>query len=161
MTIQVVMTMTNTRYTFMSGDGYYAISGKECFDDQNEDYCGPAIDKLAEYENLKEAGRLIILPCKIGDTVYQPSYRFTECSACGYTPKYKHDMDCEGCCHECDSKCYPYVYEGSVCSLPVNSLGEVLVKVQFKEKWDTSSYKVGSDVFLTRKEAEEIIEKGV
>lgn len=27
-------------------------------------------DKLAHYENLEESGRLIELPCKIGDTVY-------------------------------------------------------------------------------------------
>lgn len=27
-------------------------------------------DKLAEYENLEEQGRLIKLPCKAGDTVY-------------------------------------------------------------------------------------------
>ena len=56
------------RHTFMS-DGYYAISGKENFDDQDENYCGAAIDKLAEYENAEEQGRLIVLPCKIGDTV--------------------------------------------------------------------------------------------
>lgn len=49
------------RHTFMS-DGYYAISGEENFDDQNENYCGAAIDKLAEYENLEEQGRLIVLP---------------------------------------------------------------------------------------------------
>ena len=28
------------------------------------------INKLAHYEDLEEAGRLIELPCKIGDTVY-------------------------------------------------------------------------------------------
>ena len=28
------------------------------------------IDKLAEYEDLEEQGRLISLPCKVGDTVY-------------------------------------------------------------------------------------------
>lgn len=28
------------------------------------------LDKLAHYEDLEEAGRLIELPCKIGDTVY-------------------------------------------------------------------------------------------
>lgn len=27
-------------------------------------------DKLADYENLEEQGRLIKLPCKAGDTVY-------------------------------------------------------------------------------------------
>lgn len=29
-----------------------------------------AISKLAEYEDLEEHGRLIKLPCKVGDTVY-------------------------------------------------------------------------------------------
>ena len=28
------------------------------------------IDRLAEYEDLEEQGRLFILPCKVGDTVY-------------------------------------------------------------------------------------------
>ena len=34
--------------------------------------CGiyQAIQKLAHYENLEEQGRLISLPCKVGDTVY-------------------------------------------------------------------------------------------
>ena len=57
------------RHTFIS-DGYYAISGEENFDDQNEDYCGAAIDKLAEYENAEEQGRLVILPCKVGETIF-------------------------------------------------------------------------------------------
>lgn len=57
------------RHTFMS-DGYYAISGEENFDDQNENYCGAAIDKLAEYENAEEQGRLVILPCKVGDAIF-------------------------------------------------------------------------------------------
>jgi hypothetical protein len=143
------------RYTFNSGDGYWAISGKECFDDQDENYSGPAIDKLAEYENLEEASRLVILPCKIGDTVYQPSYRFTACSAYNYIPKYKHDLDCEGCCCECDSEHFPYVYEGRVCKLEVISNGAVKVYVQFKDKWDASGYNIGRELFLTREEAEE------
>lgn len=57
------------RYTFMS-DGYYAISGEENFDDQDENYCGAAIDKLAYYEDLEEQGRLVILPCKTDDTIF-------------------------------------------------------------------------------------------
>lgn len=28
------------------------------------------IDKLAEYEDLEEQGRLLKLPCKVGDTIY-------------------------------------------------------------------------------------------
>ena len=141
------------RHTFMS-DGYYAISGKECFDDQDENYCGPAITKLAEYENLEESGRLVILPCRIGAAIYQPGYKFTACSACGITPKYKHDIDCEDCCHECDSECYPYIYEGQVRKLEVLSNGEVLVYAQFKDKWDNSGYRVGLEIFLTKETAE-------
>ena len=40
------------------------------------DICGlvketeEALNKLAEYENLEEQGRLIRLPCKVGDVVY-------------------------------------------------------------------------------------------
>nr|DAI50900.1 MAG TPA: hypothetical protein [Caudoviricetes sp.]DAM82854.1 MAG TPA: hypothetical protein [Caudoviricetes sp.] len=33
-----------------------------------EGYC--AMEKLADYEDLDEHGRLIKLPCKVGDTVY-------------------------------------------------------------------------------------------
>ena len=102
------------RYTFMS-DGYYAV--EECYDDQSENYCGPAISRLAEYENLEEAGKLLILPCKIGDTVYQPGYKYTACSAYKYTPKYSHDSGCEGCCCACDSSREPYVYKGTVCEI--------------------------------------------
>lgn len=32
--------------------------------------------KLKEYEDLEEQGRLIKLPCKIGDTVYVPTRNF-------------------------------------------------------------------------------------
>lgn len=34
--------------------------------------------KLAEYENLEEQGRLLKLPCKVGDTVYYISEGFVE-----------------------------------------------------------------------------------
>ena len=44
-----------------------------CFDEGgcNKGCIVPKIyDKLAKYEDAKEHGRLIVLPCKIGDTVY-------------------------------------------------------------------------------------------
>ena len=34
-------------------------------------YVSDALEKLAEYENLEEQGRLIKLPCKVGDTLYR------------------------------------------------------------------------------------------
>lgn len=38
----------------------------------NEECVWLPITKLAEYEDLEEQGLLIRLPCKIGDTVYEP-----------------------------------------------------------------------------------------
>ena len=37
-------------------------------------FVGEAIDKLAEYETADEEGRLVVLPCKIGTSVFQISY---------------------------------------------------------------------------------------
>ena len=34
-----------------------------------EGYC--AMEKLADYEDAEEQGRLVILPCKVGDTLYR------------------------------------------------------------------------------------------
>ena len=52
-----------------------AISGKdinELLDESNENQMckTKAYYKLQEYEDLEEQGRLIKLPCKVGDTVY-------------------------------------------------------------------------------------------
>lgn len=120
---------------------------------------GKAIRKLAYYEDMEEQGKLAILPCKIGDTVYQPSYKFTECTACNYQPKYSRDIECEGCEAECDSICNPYIHVGRVVEMHVLSNGEVVVKIQFTEKWDTSHYTVGKTVFLSKEEAEAALNK--
>lgn len=119
------------RHTFMS-DGYYAISGEENFDDQNENYCGAAVDKLAEYENMEEQGRLLILPCKIGDTIYQTKYK----CVCTVGHKYLHNT----------------------CNSPIECTKCRAVKVK---RWVVESTfsidmldRIGVDFFLTREEAE-------
>lgn len=40
---------------------------------KNHDYISAA-EKLAEYEDLEEQGRLVKLPCKVGDTVYNTTW---------------------------------------------------------------------------------------
>ena len=35
------------------------------------------VEKLAEYENAEEEGRLVVLPCKVGDTVWMVHQRLT------------------------------------------------------------------------------------
>ena len=37
---------------------------------ESDEYKGKAVDKLAEYEDLEEQGKLLKLPCKIGQRVY-------------------------------------------------------------------------------------------
>ena len=37
-----------------------------------------AINKLAEYETAEDEGRLVVLPCKVGDTVYVIENRHIE-----------------------------------------------------------------------------------
>lgn len=120
---------------------------------------GKAIRKLAYYEDLEEQGKLAVLPCKIGDTVYQPSYKFTKCSAYDYEPRYAHDSECECCEAECDSVCNPYIHVGKVVEMRINELskGEVTVRVRFTEKFDSSYYTIGQSVFLSKEEAEAVL----
>jgi len=99
------------RLTQMS-DGYYAVGSADCWEDQNEEYSGPAIDRLAAYEDIglepeevanglkairqalalslelqvyheigthdhlrelvqaEKEGRLVMLPCKVGEPAH-------------------------------------------------------------------------------------------
>ena len=117
------------RHTFMSDD-YYAISGEENFDDQNENYCGAAIDKLAEYENLEEQGRLVILPCKVGTPVYFiPFYKCLNGKCCWL----KH-----GNCNK---------------EHPIERCPKEILETKYR----LDMYLSGTKVFLTREEAEEAL----
>lgn len=63
------------RLTKHWGNNYVATKLDYCslLEIPDEDFkCFEAIvKKLAEYEDLEEQGRLIKLPCKVGDTVYR------------------------------------------------------------------------------------------
>lgn len=95
------------RLTFLNGDDVPCVTEDNCMEEQSGHYCGPAIDRLAAYEDtrltpaevlsisgewcammsvlnsigsydrlreLAEAdkeGRVVVLPCKVGDTVYR------------------------------------------------------------------------------------------
>lgn len=38
---------------------------------ENNDYLQDALQKLARYEDAEESGRMIVLPCAEGDTIYR------------------------------------------------------------------------------------------
>ena len=50
------------------GNEYIATCGGAYFEDES---VYKALEKLAHYEDLEEQGRLIVLPCKVGDTVWE------------------------------------------------------------------------------------------
>ena len=59
------------RLTERSDGGFYILDKhKAAIFMYNKYYAGKAIDKLAEYENAEEEGRLVVLPCKPWDKVY-------------------------------------------------------------------------------------------
>lgn len=93
--------------------------------------------KLKDYEDLEEQGRLIKLPCRVGDTVYCIFSRYTKC-----TPSNEEfdEYSCQGCEYECDSKKENYIQDMRAYSLD----------------WIVTNLKnFGKTVFLTKAEAEE------
>ena len=95
------------------------------------------IEKLADYEDLEEQGRLVKLPCKVGDMVYCIYERYTKCSE---NEQEFDEYSCQGCeCLECDSHKEHYVQSQKAYSLD----------------WVVSNLKrFGESVFLTKSEAE-------
>ena len=92
------------RLTFLNGDEISCVRNDQCFEEQSEHYCGPAIDRLAAYEgtgltpeeitamrhtleeyhrtadpllSAKAQGRVVVLPCKVGNTLYEVTGRKT------------------------------------------------------------------------------------
>lgn len=102
----------------------------------NAEYWQKVYFKLKEYEDLEKQGRLIKLPCKVGDTVYCIFSRYTKC-----TPNNEEfdEYNCQGCEYECDSKKENYVQDMRAYSFD----------------WIATNLKnFGKTVFLTKSEAE-------
>lgn len=71
-------------------------------------------EKLAAYEDAEEQGRLIKLPCKVGDIVYCIFNRYTKCT---HSNEEFDEYNCQGCEYECDSKKENYVQDVRAYSL--------------------------------------------
>ena len=103
----------------------------------------PKLEKLAEYETAEEEGRLVVLPCKVGDTVYEIRSDYTKCSVCG--DKF-NEYECQGCEHECDSRKIYTIYEYTMYIL------EDIVQHIRCNNW-------GKTIFTTREEAEKALKE--
>ena len=56
-------------------------------------------ERLKKYEDAEQDGRLVVLPCKVGDTVYKLWYE-----PCHNGEDYPDSYGCCGCEDECDLK---------------------------------------------------------
>lgn len=101
----------------------------------NEQFLTDALNKLAAYEDAEEQGRLVVLPCKVGDKVYRPW-------PCGKNGK--------------------SVSELIVNHVDIDFLPEIEFACR-KEKttgnyWFFKATDIGKSYFLTREEAEKALE---
>lgn len=115
-------------------------SGEGC-KDENCIFISDACERLAEYEDLEEQGRLLRLPCKVGDVVYVVTFPFNVFDDIEYDENMKEE-----------------VYEAYVSSVSFYKSGEQyriyakatnhFIGVYFRE------CDFGKTVFLTQEEAE-------
>lgn len=108
-----------------NGTGIYATPSGEPVKWENNRH--NVLQKLADYEDLEEQGRLIKLPCKVGDTVH----------AIGFNNK-------------------PIIYESVVLRILITEK-EIVFNVKIDEFGINSQLKqsmFGKTVFLTKSEAE-------
>lgn len=124
---------------------------RECLHDEvcSLTHCGQSIaccdfvnaERYHEIMQAEREGRLVILPCKVGDSYYLVE-RF--CTEGGYYDEKKQVSlgTCEWCSEECDR-------ENRVVECRFNSAIDILMKERF----------FGKTVFLTREAAEKALEE--
>lgn len=103
-------------------------------------YISDALEKLAKYEDLEEQGRLVILPCKVGDTVWDNDYG----RPCAYTITAFSFGECE------EYICEPVTKKETVFYY-ANSSGSITGSFAESE--------IGKSVFLNKSEAEAKLEE--
>ena len=118
----------------VNGTGVYATPSGEPVKWENNRH--NVLQKLADYKDLDEQGRLVKLPCKVGDIVYCIFNRYTKCT---FSNEEFDECNCQGCEYECDSKKENYVQD-----MRAYSLDWIVTNLK----------KFGKTVFLTREEAE-------
>ena len=123
----------------------------------NENASHISIERMNEIMQAEREGRLVILPCKVGDTVYHLGWKYSECHL-GYTPPHRPYVGCEGCCEECDSEKTAWLYSGKVVAIVIAD-EEPLVRIRWKGDSGTDLHMIGKTVFLSREEAVKKLEE--
>lgn len=106
------------------------------YSDENQFGRNDAYYKLQHYEDLEENGKLVILPCKIGEVLYRIEYK-------GYLKD-----TCETDCYSCNIPCpyegreYERIFE--IVPWKMRSVGAIVHAME----------KLGDTVFFSQEEAE-------
>lgn len=64
------------RLTYRPANPYISKTSGELVKAYSDYSTREIINRLADYEDMEENGRIVILPCKVGDTVYVIHRRF-------------------------------------------------------------------------------------
>lgn len=122
------------RLTHLNGNGdiYFLVNGVRVRIDEIEEL--RVAEKLKHYEDMEEQGRLIVLPCKEGDTIYKIVKFCKENTGCYefYRPSVEFESDCEyfepACyyddCERCNAQIEDNDKEPWYCSLNLDVLCE-------------------------------------
>ena len=99
------------------------------------------LNHIRELAEADKDGRVVVLPCKVGDVMYKLSREYAECTS--YQVR-KDNYCCEGCMVPCDSREVTVIR-----AIQPNSLPEVVRHIE----------DIGKTVFLTREEAEKALKE--
>lgn len=94
---------------------------------------GIHVERIKVLAKAEAEGRLLVLPCKVGDTVYTLGY-----SPCHYGETHPDSYGCEGCHDPCD-------IEWAVREIPVRDIRWILLNA-----WEI----MNGNYFMSREEAE-------
>ena len=121
-------------------------------DMDGDDWDYMALKKLVRYEDLEDSGKLIELPCSVGDTLYLLDHE------CSEGMKYNCEIDgiMEGyLCRNCGT--YPCTLHPSIQQVEVKNITimeENEMIIEFIDLRDVMIEDFGVKVFLTRDDAE-------
>lgn len=154
-------------------DGIYTFRGR--IEDVENDYLLRVQEKLKHYEDLEESGRLIELPCAIGDEVYV----ITACESisaqldgtlwgadggygtatgyyCPYENECPHEESIDDFCDCLDYKNKNAIFKDYVNSIIIDEFEGITVNIT---NCNNSGGNIGEHIFLTHEEAEKRLEE--
>lgn len=114
-----------------------------------------AISALREQEErakAEEEGRVVVLPCKVGDTVYEVKNNTDACRSCNhYSSWFGMDCLCDKQDFDSDYHEYPECAERPICEKQFMEVVEYQPKI---ETIFSNRHNFGKTIFLNREDAE-------